>query len=126
MEKNEMEKFDENLIRDKIYSIRGFQVMLDRDLAELYGVGTKILNKAVKRNSARFPPDFCLTLNSQEIQNLRSQIVISSWGGRRYQYLVFTEQGVAMLSAVLKSETTIKMSIIIMKNCCTLVKHNVY
>jgi len=115
MSDNEIEKSDEYLIRGRIYSIRGFQVMLDRDLAELYGVETRIINQAVKRNSERFPPDFCFTLNSQEIQNLKSQIVISSWGGRRYQYLAFTEQGVAMLSAVLKSETAVKMSIKIMK-----------
>ena len=78
----EMEKFEESL-KDKIYSIRGFQVMLDRDLAELYGVETKVLNQAVKRNQERFPSKFCFSLNKNEIQNLRSQIVTSSWAGKR-------------------------------------------
>jgi hypothetical protein len=80
---NELEKFDEGVIRDRIYSIRGFQVMLDRDLAELYGVETKILNKAVKRNSARFPAEFMMKLTQAEyecISNLRFPNGTSSWG----------------------------------------------
>ena len=72
MSKNEMAEFDENIIRDRIYSIRGFQVMLDRDLAELYGVETKVLNQAVKRNIERFPQKFCFLLNNSEMQNLKS------------------------------------------------------
>jgi len=111
MSDNEIEKLDEDLIRGRIYSIRGFQVMLDRDLAELYGVETKVLNQAVKRNSARFPSRFCFSLNKSEIQNLRSQFVTSSWGGRRYNYLVFTEHGVSMLASILNSKTAIEVSI---------------
>jgi len=118
MNTHELEKFDENIIRDRIYSIRGYQVMLDRDLAELYGVGTKILNKAVKRNSARFPVEFMMKLNQAEyecISNLRFQNGTSSWGGTRYLPSVFTEQGVAMLAGILTSETAVIISIKIMK-----------
>lgn len=115
---NELEKFDEGVIRDRIYSIRGFQVMLDRDLAELYGVGTKILNKAVKRNCARFPEEFMMKLTQAEyecISNLRFQNGTSSWGGTRYLPSVFTEQGVAMLAGILTSETAVIISVKIMK-----------
>ncbi|HQO09040.1 MAG TPA: ORF6N domain-containing protein [Clostridiales bacterium] len=118
MNTHELEKFDEDIIRDKIYSIRGFQVMLDSDLAELYGVGTKILNKAVKRNSARFPAEFMMKLTQDEyecISNLRFQNGTSSWGGTRYLPFVFTEQGVAMLAGILTSETAIIISIKIIK-----------
>jgi len=108
---HELEKFDENIIRDRIYSIRGFQVMLDRDLAELYGVEVKVLNQAVKRNKERFPHNFCFLLNNKEMQNLKSQFVTSSWGGKRKNSTVFTEQGVAMLAGVLKSGIAIKISI---------------
>jgi len=114
MEKNELEKFDEKELKDKIYNIRGFQVMLDSDLAELYGVEVKYLNRAVKRNIDRFPEKFCFMLNSREISNLKCQFGTSSWGGKRKKSSVFTEQGVAMLSAVLKSDTAIKVSIEIM------------
>jgi len=110
MVKNEMIKFEES-IRDRIYSIRGYQVMLDSDLAELYGVETKRLNEAVKRNKERFPQKFCFLLNSREMQNLKSQFATSSWGGKRKIYSAFTEQGVAMLAGVLKSETAVKISI---------------
>ena len=93
------------LIASKIYLIRGIKVMLDRDLAELYGVETRSLIQAVKRNIERFPPDFMLQLTKEEFDSLRSQIVISKGkGGRRYLPYVFTEQGVAMLSSVLKSK----------------------
>ncbi|OGT22468.1 MAG: DNA-binding protein [Gammaproteobacteria bacterium RIFCSPHIGHO2_02_FULL_42_13] len=102
-------------IRDKIHLIRGMQVMLDRDLSEIYGVETKIFNQAVKRNELRFPKHFKFQLSDEEFGNLRSQIVTSSWGGRRYKPYVFTEQGVAMLSAVLKSKQAIKISIQIME-----------
>jgi len=111
---NELEKFDESIIRDRIYSIRGFQVILDSDLAELYGVEVKYINRAVKRNSDRFPANFCFILNSREISNLKCQFGTSSWGGKRKQPTVFTEQGIAMLSAVLHSETAVKVSIKIM------------
>ena len=110
---NELEKFDEGVIRDRIYSIRGFQVMLDRDLAKLYRVETRILNQAVKRNKERFPDEFCFIMNNSEVTKWRSQIVMSNSVkiGLRWKPYVFTEQGVAMLSAVLKSETAVKMSI---------------
>ena len=132
MSKNEMAEFDENIIRDRIYSIRGFQVMLDRDLAELYGVEVRVLNQAVKRNKERFPEEFCFQLKADEYEqskswikddigrknSLRSQIVIiENAKGRHTKYLpfVFTEQGVAMLSAVLRSETAVIISIKIIK-----------
>ena len=105
-------------IRDMIYTVRGRQVMLDSDLAELYGVETKVLNQAVTRNPSRFPEQFCFRVMREEDQALRSQIVTSKTvegrGGRRYLPKVFTEQGVAMLSAVLRSETAIKVSVKIM------------
>ncbi len=85
------------------------------DLAELYGVETRTLLQAVKRNSERFPPDFTFQLTSQEFQNLRSQIVISSWGGRRYPPYAFTEHGVAMLSSVLRSSRAIQVNIATMR-----------
>jgi len=82
------------LIASKIYLIRGIKVMLDRDLAELYGVETKVLKQAVRRNIDRFPVDFMFELTKDEFNNLRSQIVTSSWGGTRYTPMAFTEQGV--------------------------------
>ncbi|MBQ3618718.1 MAG: ORF6N domain-containing protein [Bacteroidales bacterium] len=103
-------------IENKILVIRGQQVMLDRDLAELYGVETKVLNQAVKRNIERFPQNFMFQLNNTEFTNWRSQIVTSNsdkMGLRRPPY-AFTEQGVAMLSAVLKSNTAVNVSIQIM------------
>jgi hypothetical protein len=90
--------------------------MLDSDLAELYGVETRALNQAVTRNASRFPPDFAFQLTVEEITNLRSQIVISSFhGGVRYAPRVFTEQGVAMLSSVLKSSRAIDVNVAIMR-----------
>ncbi len=89
--------------------------MTDQDLAVLYRVPTKAFNQAVRRNMPRFPADFMFQLTSDEGENLRSQIVTSSWGGRRYLPLVFTEQGVAMLSSVLKSERAIQVNIAIMR-----------
>ena len=88
--------------------------MLDRDLAQLYGVETKVLNQAVKRNIERFPIEFMFKPDNQELANLKSQIVTASWGGDRRVPYLFTEQGVAMLSAVLKSPTAISVSIGIM------------
>ena len=84
-------------ITGKIFLIRDQKVMLDRDLAELYGVQTKALKQAVRRNVNRFPPDFMFELKKEEFQNLRSQFVTSSWGGSRYVPMVFTEQGVAKI-----------------------------
>lgn len=100
-------------IQKKIYSIRETQVMLDNDLAEIYGVETRVLNQAVKRNIDRFPQNFRFQLQSDEYENLKSQIVISSFehGGRRNLPYAFTEQGVAMLSAVLRSEIAVQISI---------------
>ena len=126
---------DADSIRARILTIRGVQVMLDRDLAELYGVPTGALNQAVKRNQRRFPERFMFQLDKSEAENLKSQIVmassagetgqnntailksqsvISSWGGARSFPYAFTEQGVAMLSSVLRSETAILVSIRIM------------
>ena len=104
-------------IKSKIHTIRGVQVMLDSDLAFLYNVETKVLNQAIKRNIERFPFGFMFQISKVELENLRSQIVTSNEnrGGRRYLPYVFTEQGVAMLSAVLKSQTAIKVSIQIMQ-----------
>ena len=89
--------------------------MLDLDLAALYGVKTKELNKAVKRNRDRFPDDFMFQLTAVEMENLRSQIGTSSWGGRRYRPYAFTEQGVAMLSSVLRSRRAVQVNIGIMR-----------
>ena len=102
-------------IVSKIYFIRSQRVMLDNDLAELYGVETKVLNQAVKRNLIRFPEDFMFQLSDNEWENLRSQTVTSNSGGRRYLPFAFTEQGIAMLSAVLKSETAILVNIHIIR-----------
>jgi hypothetical protein len=98
-------------IQKRIYTLRGVQVMLDEELAELYDVPTKVLNQAVKRNIDRFPAEFMFQVSETELEILRSQFVTSSWGGRRYLPYAFTEQGVAMLSTVLRSETAIKVSI---------------
>ena len=103
------------VIEKKILFMRGHKVMLDRDLAELYNVETKVLMQAVKRNSRRFPDDFMFQLTQQEFTNLKSQFVTSSWGGTRKLPHVFTEQGVAMLSSVLKSDRAVDVNIIIMR-----------
>jgi hypothetical protein len=105
----------EETIVEKIYIIRGQKVMLDRDLAEMYGVEVRVLNQAVKRNKIRFPGDFMFQLGRNEFQNLKSQFVISSWGGARSFPYAFTEQGVAMLSSVLNSETAIQVNIQIIR-----------
>ena len=100
-------------IQSRIYTIRGLQVMIDRDIASLYDVETRTLNQAVKRNSERFPDEYCFQLNDEEFSNWKSQIVMSNedrMGLRRPPY-AFTEQGISMLSAVLKSKTAIKVSI---------------
>ena len=103
------------VIQNKIYEIRGTKVMLDRDLAEMYGVQTKALNQAVKRNFTRFPEDFMFQLTNQETQNWKSQIVTSNtikMGIRRNPF-AFTEHGVIMLASVLRSEIAIQTSILI-------------
>ncbi|MFA5168111.1 MAG: ORF6N domain-containing protein [Candidatus Omnitrophota bacterium] len=102
-------------IASPIFLIRGQRVMLDSDLAQLYGVPTKALLQAVKRNIERFPADFMYLLKKQEVMNLRSQFVTSSWGGRRHPPYAFTEQGVAMISSVLKNMRAIEVNIAIMR-----------
>ncbi len=107
---------DIDLVRSKIYEIRGQKVMLDRDLAMLYGIETKVLKQAVKRNLKRFPADFMFELTPTEVHSLRSQIVTSNGrGGNRYMPFAFTEQGVAMLSSVINSEAAIEININIMR-----------
>ena len=102
-------------IERSIYLIRGEKVLLDADLARLYGVETKALIQAMKRNRGRFPCDFMFQLSRLEFANLRSQSVTSSWGGRRYPPYAFTEQGVAMLSSVLHSRRAIHANVAIMR-----------
>lgn len=108
-------KINDDLILNKIYLIRGQKVMLDRDLAEMYGVETKVLNQNIKRNRDRFPKDFMFQLTETEWNNLKSQFVTSSWGGIRKMPYVFTEQGVAMLSSVLNSPIAIQVNIQIIR-----------
>ncbi len=104
------------VIQSKIYEIRGRKVMLDRDLAELYQVETKVLNQAVKRNIKRFPHDFMFQLSSEEWELLKSQFVTSNTrGGIRYMPFAFTEQGLAMLSGILNSDIAIQVNINIMR-----------
>jgi len=105
----------DEVIINKIYLIREQKVMLDKDLAEMYGIDTKVLKQAVKRNAERFPKDFMFTLTQKEFQNLRSQFVTSSWGGIRYLPTAFTEQGVAMLSGVLNSPVAVQVHIQIIR-----------
>ena len=102
-------------IERSILFLRGHKVLLDSTLAALYGVPTKVLVQAVKRNQARFPADFMFQLDNQEVTDLRSQIVTSNRGGRRYLPFAFTEQGVAMLSSVLRSPQAIAINIEIMR-----------
>ena len=102
-------------IQSKIYTIRGAKVMLDRDLAEMYGVETQNLNLSVKRNLKRFPSDFMFPLTIDEWQSLRLQNETSKRGGRRYLPYAFTEQGVAMLSGLLNSDVAIELNIAVMR-----------
>ncbi len=102
-------------LSSQIYLIRGHRVMFDKDLALLYGVTTGNLNKAVKRNLQRFPPDFMFQLTEAEVKNLMFQNGISSWGGTRQLPYVFTEHGIAMLSGILKSERAILTNIAIIR-----------
>lgn len=105
---------EENIVQ-QINFIRGEKVMLDIDLAILYGVPTKALKQAVKRNIESFPSDFMFVLSKNELKNLRSQFVTSRWGGTRYPPMAFTEQGVGMLSSVLKSKRARQVNIAIMR-----------
>ena len=102
-------------IEAQIIFVRGQKVMLASDLASLYEIQTGALMQAVKRNITRFPGDFMFQLNIQEVKHLKSQFVISSWGGSRYLPYVFTEQGVAMLSSVLRSDRAVAVNIEIMR-----------
>ena len=106
---------DLSIVQNLIYEIRGQKVMLDSDLARLYQVETKVLNQAVRRNIKRFPEDFMFQLDNKEFANLKSQIVTSSWGGRRTPPLAFTEEGIAMLSSVLHSDVAIAANISILR-----------
>ena len=105
----------DEIVMDKIYMIRNQKVMLDQDLAELYGVETKRLNEQVTRNSDRFPEDFMFRLDEHEFSNLKSQFATSSWGGRRTLPYAFTEHGVLMLSSILNSKQAIQVNIQIMR-----------
>ncbi|MBI4436564.1 MAG: ORF6N domain-containing protein [Candidatus Omnitrophica bacterium] len=102
-------------IENKIFQVRGRKVMLDEDLAELYGVSTRVLVQAVKRNMARFPRDFMFLLTRQEVTNLRSQIVTSSWGGRRYLPYAFTEHGAIMAASVLNTSRAMEVSVYVVR-----------
>ena len=119
-DENTLIHIDETVITNLIYTIRGKQVMIDSDLASLYQVTTKRLNEQVNRNKNRFPAEFMFRLTKEEYENLRSQFATSSedyaHGGRRYMPYAFTEQGIAMLSAVLKSDIAVKVSIRIMNS----------
>lgn len=106
--------FDKRVL-NKIYVLRGYNIMLDEDLAAMYGVETRRLNEQVKRNSKRFPEDFMFSLSPNEYANLKSQNATSNWGGRRNIPKAFTEQGVAMLSSVLNSDTAIEVNIRIIR-----------
>lgn len=113
--KSNLPAIPEEILISKIYLIRNEKVMLDSDLAELYGVETKRLNEQIKRNIERFPDDFMFQLTQEEFDNLKSQIATSRWGGRRTLPYAFTEHGVLMLSSVLSSELAIKVNIQIVR-----------
>lgn len=117
MKSNKADLVPVDLITSKIYLIRSEKVLFDRDLAKLYSVETKALKQAVKRNAERFPADFMFVLSKSEFENWRSQFVTSNSDrmGLRYSPMVFTEQGVAMLSSVLNSDRAIKVNIAIMR-----------
>ena len=120
MEKDVMQIGPLEQIEERIYALRGKRVMLDSDLADLYGVTTKRLNEQVGRNAERFPEDFAFKLTKQEVANLRSQIATSSGslrahGGRRYQPRVFTEHGAIMAAAVLNSPRAVEVSVFVVR-----------
>jgi hypothetical protein len=102
-------------IKNSIQEIRGKRVILDYELAKMYEVETRVLKQAVRRNIDRFPEDFMFELTEVEMKNLTSQFVMSSWGGTRHGIFAFTEQGIAMLSSVLKSKLAIQINISIMR-----------
>lgn len=108
------------VIKNKIFEIRGLKVMLDFDLASLYNVETKRLKEAVRRNTNRFPEDFMFEITEKEFNSLRSQIASSNRGGNRYMPFAFTEQGIAMLSSVLNSEKAIAINISIIRAFVTM------
>lgn len=105
----------QEMIQNKIFLLRGKKVMFDKDLAALYGVETKVLNQAVKRNIDRFPADFMFLPTPQEVTILKSHFVTSSWGGKRKPSHAFTEHGILMLSSVLNSKRAIQVNIQIMR-----------
>ena len=115
MKKENFLLIPDDIIMNKIYLVRGQKVMLDVDLADLYKIETKHLNQSVNRNLKRFPEDFMFQVNVQEFTNLKFQSGTSSWGGKRKLPYVFTEQGVAMLSGILNSDTAINVNIQIMR-----------
>ena len=102
-------------IKNSIHEIRGKRVILDYELAKMYEVETRVLKQAVRRNIDRFPEDFMFEMTEEEMKNLTSQFVMSSWGGTRHGTFAFTEQGIAMLSSVLKSKLAIQINISIMR-----------
>lgn len=112
---NKQTNLPHEVIVSKICLVRGQNIMLDKDLADLYGVETKYLKRQVRRNIERFPKDFMFEMTKEEFENLRCQIYTSSWGGTRYAPMVFTEQGVSMLSSVLKSTAAIEVNIQIIR-----------
>ncbi|MBK9356194.1 MAG: ORF6N domain-containing protein [Bacteroidales bacterium] len=112
---NKLSVIPDDRVINKIYLIRNERVMLDSDLAELYCVETRRLNEQVKRNIERFPEDLMFQLTNDEFENLKSQIAITSWGGRRSLPYAFTEHGVLMLTSVLNSDLAIKVNIQIMR-----------
>ena len=106
---------NEEVIISRIHTLRHQKVMFDFDLAEMYGVSTRRLKEAVRRNIERFPEDFMFELTTEEFQNLRSQFATSSWGGSRYPPFAFTEHGAVMLASILNSETAVKASIFVVR-----------
>ena len=110
-----MEALLNNLEGPRILAVRGLRVILDEDLARLYGVSTKALKQAVKRNPRRFPGEFMTNVDTKEVAILRSQNVTSSWGGSRYQRMAFTEHGALMVASVLNSDRAIAMSVYVIK-----------
>lgn len=116
---SKVSSFESEKVETKIYLIRGMRVMLDFDLAELYGVDNRSLRRAVRRNPERFPPDFFITLTNQEVRDLMCQIGTSTFagshGGSRYAPYAFTQEGVSMLSGVLRSDQAIQVNIAIMR-----------
>ena len=113
----------QHTIESKIIEIRGLKIMIDSNIALLYGVETKVLNQAVKRNIERFPADFMFQITEEEYEILRSQNVTSSWGGRRTNPYAFTEQGIYMIATVLKSPKAIETNISIMRTFTNIRQH---